>query len=224
MPIDLQPHDPFIRRHVGPGPDDIEEMLAVVGAKSLDQFIGTVVPSSIRMTGPLRLDPARTEQELLEEAASLAGRNPVYRSVIGMGYCNTFTPPVILRNILENPGWYTAYTPYQAEIAQGRLEALLNYQTMIIDMTGMEIANASLLDEATAAAEAMSMFYAVKGHPAGGVFFVSAECHPQTIAVVQTRAKPLGISVVVGDHRTFSVHDRGFRCTASVSGKRRGSV
>jgi glycine dehydrogenase len=203
MPIDLQPHDPFVRRHVGPGPDDIEQMLAVVDAKSLDQFIGTVVPSSIRMTGPLHLDPVRTEQELLEEAASLAGRNPAFTSVIGMGYCNTFTPPVIQRNILENPGWYTAYTPYQAEIAQGRLEALLNYQTMIIDMTGMEIANASLLDEATAAAEAMSMFHAVKGHPAGGVFFVSAECHPQTIAVVQTRATPLGISVVVGDHRTF---------------------
>ncbi len=203
MPIDLQPHDAFVRRHIGPGPHDLEQMLAVVDAQSLDQFIDTVVPSSIRTSRPLQLGPVRTEQELLEEAASLAGRNAGYRSVIGMGYCETFTPPVILRNILENPGWYTAYTPYQAEIAQGRLEALLNFQTMIIDMTGMEIANASLLDEATAAAEAMSMFYAVKGHPAGGIFFVSAECHPQTIAVVQTRATPLGISVVVGDHRTF---------------------
>ena len=205
MPIDLQLHDPFVRRHVGPGPHALEQMLAAVGATSLEQFIGTVVPSSIRSARPLQLGPVRTEQELLEEAGSLAGRNAAYRSVIGMGYCDTFTPPVILRNILENPGWYTAYTPYQAEIAQGRLEALLNYQTMIIDLTGMEIANASLLDEATAAAEAMSMFHAVKGHPAGGVFFVSAECHPQTIAVVQTRAKPLGISVVVGDHRTFTL-------------------
>jgi glycine dehydrogenase len=203
MPIDLQSHDAFVRRHVGPGPHDLEQMLAVVDARSLDQFIDTVIPSSIRTPRPLQLGPVRTEQEVLEEAASLAGRNAGYRSVIGMGYCETFTPPVILRNILENPGWYTAYTPYQAEIAQGRLEALLNFQTMIIDMTGMEIANASLLDEATAAAEAMSMFYAVKGHPAGGVFFVSAECHPQTIAVVQTRAKPLGLSVIVGDHRTF---------------------
>jgi glycine dehydrogenase len=205
MPIDLQPHDPFVRRHVGSGPHALDQMLALVGATSLDQFIGTVVPSSLRTARPLRLDPPRTERALLEEVASLAGRNAVYRSVIGMGYCDTFTPPVLLRNILENPGWYTAYTPYQAEIAQGRLEALLNYQTMIIDMTGMEIANASLLDEATAAAEAMSMFYAVKGHPAGGVFFVSAECHPQTVAVVQTRAKPLGISVVVGDHRAVSL-------------------
>ena len=205
MPIDLQPQDPFVRRHVGPGPHALNQMLAALGATSLDQFIGTVVPSSIRTVRPLQIGPPRTERELLEEAASLAGRNAVYRSVIGMGYCDTFTPPVILRNILENSGWYTAYTPYQAEIAQGRLEALLNYQTMIIDLTGMEIANASLLDEATAAAEAMGMFHAVQGHPAGGVFFVSAECHPQTIAVVQTRARLLGISVVVGDHRAFTL-------------------
>src|SRR5690606_23414036 len=142
-----------------------------------------------------------TEAEVLAEARSIAARNRILRSCIGMGYYDCITPPVILRNVLENPGWYTAYTPYQAEIAQGRLEALLNFQTMVIDLTGLPIANASLLDEATGAAEAMAMSYAAKGSDQKNTFFVSADCHPQTIEVVRTRAEARGIDVVVGDHR-----------------------
>jgi glycine dehydrogenase len=176
-------------------------MLSDLGADSLDAFIDTVIPRALRSGQPLHIGDPLSEQDLLDTASRLGGLNLRFRSFIGMGYAGTITPPVILRNILENPGWYTAYTPYQAEIAQGRLEALLNFQTMIIDLTGMEVANASLLDEATAAAELMSMFFAVKGHPSGGTFFVSAECHPQTIALLKTRAKPLGIQIVIGDHR-----------------------
>jgi glycine dehydrogenase len=179
-------------------------MLETVGATSLDEFITSVIPQSLRSAAVLNIGAPLTEAELLQEARRIAAINLPYRSLIGMGYSGTITPVVILRNILENPGWYTAYTPYQAEIAQGRLEALLNYQTAVVDLTGMEIANASLLDEATAAAEAMSMFYAIKGHPAVGVFFVSAECLPQTIGVIKTRAKYLGIRVEVGNHTSFA--------------------
>jgi glycine dehydrogenase len=178
-------------------------MLAAVGVKTLEDLLSRTIPASIRASRPLHLGPPRTEQELLSDLAAIAAKNTPHRSLLGMGYADTVTPPVILRNVLENPGWYTAYTPYQAEIAQGRLEALLNFQTMIIDLTGMQIANASLLDESTAAAEAMSMFWTVKGHPAGGVFFVSDQCHPQNIALIRTRAKPLGISVIVGEAATF---------------------
>jgi glycine dehydrogenase len=168
----------------------------------MEEFLDQVVPASIRLGRPMNLPAPLGEREALERLREIAGRNRVFRSLIGMGYADTITPPVILRNILENPGWYTQYTPYQAEIAQGRLEALLNFQTMVIDLTGMPIANASLLDEATAAAEAMTMFLAAKNHPADPVFFVSKDCHPQTIEVVRTRATPLGIRVVVGDDRT----------------------
>ena len=191
---------PFTRRHIGPSTEEMTAMLSAVGAESLDTFAASVVPEAIRTGRPLELKAPVDEQSMLEELRAVAGKNIPFRSLIGMGYHDTILPPIILRNILENPGWYTAYTPYQAEIAQGRLEALLNYQTMITELTGMEIANASLLDEGTAAAEAMHMLYAVKGHPASGVFFVSELCHPQTIAVVETRAKALHISVTVGDH------------------------
>ncbi len=175
-------------------------MLQLIGAKNLDEFIATVVPGSLRSATQLHIGEPLTEAGLLQEARRMAALNEPFRSLIGTGYAGTITPGVIQRNVLENPGWYTAYTPYQAEIAQGRLEALLNFQTMVIDLTGMEIANASLLDEATAAAEAMSMFHAIAGHPEGGVFLVSRDCHPQTIGVVRTRAKYLGIRVEVGDH------------------------
>jgi glycine dehydrogenase len=211
------PTDTFVHRHIGPNPEEIAQMLAVLGFDSLDALIDQAVPSSIRQKQPLQLGDRRGERELLQELKAIASKNQVFRSFLGTGYYNCITPPVIQRNILENPGWYTQYTPYQAEIAQGRLEALLNFQTMVIDLTGLEIANASLLDEGTAAAEAMAMAWSLahsqspskKGKDAAvsTKFFVSEACHPQTIAVVQTRAEPLGIEVVKGDHTTF-VFDR----------------
>ena len=188
----------FAARHIGPRPPDVAEMLATIGFSSLDELIERAVPASVADTSPLDLPPARSEAEALADLADMAGRNRVLRSLIGLGYHDTFTPPVIRRNVLENPAWYTAYTPYQPEIAQGRLEALLNFQTMVADLTSMELANASLLDEATAAAEAMTMLARVGSHPSGS-FFVDADCHPQTIEVVRTRAEPLGIKVIVGD-------------------------
>ena len=195
---DLEDHRGFIGRHVGPSPDEQAHMLSALGLASLDELIDRVVPSSIRLDKPLDLGAAVTETEALARLRSLADRNEVATSLIGCGYSNTITPAVILRNVLENPGWYTAYTPYQPEISQGRLETLLNYQTMVTDLTGMEITNASMLDEGTAAAEAMAMCRRI--NPKGGdVFVVDADCHPQTIAVVQTRAVPLGIEVQVVD-------------------------
>jgi glycine dehydrogenase len=210
MPIDLSPTDLFVRRHIGPDAEETEQMLRALDMHSLDAFIEKVVPPAIRMAEPLNLERAYSEYELLNELKKLAARNKIYRSFIGMGYHDTITPAVIQRNILENPGWYTQYTPYQAEIAQGRLEALLNFQTMVSDLTAMEIANASLLDEATAAAEAMTMLFNLKGQSGRAVFFVSDACHPQTIAVVQTRAKPLGIEVIVGDYREFKLTEKVF--------------
>ena len=201
---------PFAARHIGPRETDIEVMLKMVGCSSLDEFIAAVVPSSIRTQRPLALEQPLGEQEALDALRAVAERNKVYRSFIGLGYQESITPGVILRNILENPGWYTAYTPYQAEISQGRLEALLNFQTMIADLTGLEIANASLLDEATAAAEAMSMSYAVAGSPERNIFFVSDECHPQTIEVIRTRAKPHGFRVLTGNCGTFPLTDEVF--------------
>src|SRR5208282_4946167 len=171
---------------------------------SVDSVIDAVVPESIRLRRPLALDRGRSEIESLRAFRHLADRNQVYRSFIGLGYYDCHTPPVIQRNVLENPGWYTAYTPYQAEIAQGRLEALLNFQTMVTDLTGLEIANASLLDEATAAAEGMAMCFALRKEHSTRAFFVSETCHPQVIAVVKTRARPIGIDVIVGDHRTWN--------------------
>ncbi|MEO1374791.1 MAG: aminomethyl-transferring glycine dehydrogenase [Cyanobacteria bacterium J06635_10] len=192
----------FAERHIGLSSDDVEKMLKVLGFDSLDELISRAVPQAIRIDGSLNLPEAQTEYDALATLKEIASKNQVFRSFIGMGYYDCITPGVIQRNILENPGWYTAYTPYQPEIAQGRLEALLNFQTLITDLTGLEIANASLLDEATAAAEAMSMSYGVCKKTAD-TFFVSQECHPQTIAVLQTRAEPLGIKIVVGNHQTF---------------------
>jgi glycine dehydrogenase len=197
---DLQQHTDFIDRHIGPGEADRKAMLATLGFESMDAFIKKVIPDAIHSEAPLNLDGARSEPEVLDELQKIASKNKVFKSYIGMGYYNTYTPTVILRNLLENPAWYTAYTPYQPEISQGRLEALLNFQTMISDLTGLEIANASLLDEATAAAEAMT-FCQRLSKSKSKVFFVSQDCFPQTIDVVRTRAEPIGVEVVVGDHR-----------------------
>jgi glycine dehydrogenase len=194
----LSPADLFVPRHIGPTEDDIGEMIRTVGEESLDALIDHTVPPCIRLEQPLRLDPPRGEFETLAELREIAAKNRVFRSFIGMGYYDTITPPVIQRNILENPGWYTQYTPYQAEISQGRLEALLNFQTMIADLTGLPVANASLLDEATAAAEAMHLCRAACDEEARNVFVVADDCHPQTIAVVQTRARALGTDVQIG--------------------------
>ncbi|MBI4061021.1 MAG: aminomethyl-transferring glycine dehydrogenase [Elusimicrobia bacterium] len=191
--------DDFVRRHIGSGPADRRAMLQALGRPTLDSLIDAVVPPSIRLKKPLDLPAALSEAEALEELRAIAGRNQVWRSYLGQGYSDTVTPPVILREILENAGWYTAYTPYQPEIAQGRLEALLNFQTMIIELTGLPVANASLLDEGTAAAEAMAVCLHASEDPAGRIFFVSSRCHPRTIEVVKTRARPLGISVLVGE-------------------------
>ncbi|MGH7467064.1 MAG: aminomethyl-transferring glycine dehydrogenase [Longimicrobiales bacterium] len=195
--------DRFARRHIGPGEAEIRDMLTTIGYGSLDELIDTVVPTQIRSARPLQIDSGVSEFQALRELRGLADRNRVFRSYLGMGYSDCITPAVIQRKILENPGWYTAYTPYQAEIAQGRLEALLNFQTVIIDLTALPIANASLLDEATAAAEAMAMAHAVAGEKRN-VFFVSERCHPQTIEVVRARAGARSWDVVVGDHESFS--------------------
>jgi glycine dehydrogenase len=186
---------PFSRRHIGPSAADLPGMLATIGVDSLDALIDQAVPAEIRLATPLRLPAARSEEKALADLQAMLERNELRQSVLGMGYADCHTPAVIQRNILENPGWYTAYTPYQAEIAQGRLEALLNFQTMVCDLTAMPISNASLLDESTAAAEAMAMAREIKG---GEVFFVADHCHPQTLALLRTRAEPLGIRVVVG--------------------------
>jgi len=195
---DYQPYDFANRRHIGPSPAEMEDMLKTVGYDGLDALIDDTVPASIRQQVPLTWGQAMSEREALDKLRETANKNKVLTSLIGQGYYGTITPPVIQRNILENPAWYTAYTPYQPEISQGRLEALLNFQTMICDLTGLDVANASLLDEATAAAEAMAMAERVAKSKAKA-FFVDAECHPQTIAVIQTRAEPLGWGVIVGD-------------------------
>ncbi|MDX2197444.1 MAG: aminomethyl-transferring glycine dehydrogenase [Phycisphaerae bacterium] len=198
----LSPSDTFANRHIGPRDHELPKMLAAIGARSLDELIEQTVPADIRLKQPLEIGEPVSEHRLLRDLHAIASKNEVYRSLIGMGYYGTITPPVIQRNILENPGWYTQYTPYQAEIAQGRMEALINYQTMVCDLTALPLANASLLDEATAAAEAMHMCKAVCPNESANTFFVAADCHPQTIAVVKTRAWPLKIEVVVGDPLT----------------------
>ncbi|HTU63231.1 MAG TPA: hypothetical protein VMF89_32445, partial [Polyangiales bacterium] len=185
-------NEQFVDRHVGSDASEIAEMLRVLGFDSLEAMVRKTVPEAIRLARPLDLPAALTERAAGLRLRELSEKNHVFRSYIGMGYSNCVTPAVISRNILENPGWYTQYTPYQAEIAQGRLEALLNFQTMVADLTGLPLANASLLDEGTAAAEAMHMAHALCTSDARG-FFVSADCHPQTIAVLQGRAKGLGI-------------------------------
>jgi len=200
----LQRTDAFVPRHLGPDHDEQEAMLQIVGVDSLDQLIDQTIPAPIRLQRPLALPGPRPESDTLAEMAELAGRNQHFRSFIGMGYYDTITPPVILRNVLENPCWYTQYTPYQAEIAQGRLEALLNFQTMVSELTALDIANASLLDEATAAAEAMMMCKrAQKRGASAETFFVSDKVHPQTIDTIRVRAEPLGYKIIVGEHSSF---------------------
>lgn len=199
--------DSFALRHIGPRKSDLPNMLKTVGVETMDQLIFETIPENIRLEKPLDLEPAIGEYEFAAHITELANRNKVFRSFIGLGYHQAITPAPIQRNILENPGWYTAYTPYQAEIAQGRLEALLNYQTMITDLTGMQLANASLLDEATAAAEAMALLFSVRSRDQKKAevhkFFVSDEILPQTLSLLQTRSTPIGIELVVGDHNTF---------------------
>ena len=197
--------DRFIHRHIGPSAEDAAHMLKVIGESSLDNLIDQTIPANIRLQRPLELDVPLSEYDYLSMLREKAAKNKLFKSYIGLGYYNTITPSVIRRNILENPGWYTQYTPYQAEIAQGRLEALLNFQTMVSDFTGLEIANASLLDEGTAAAEAMLMFFHHKNKKeiVSNKFFVSSDCFPQTIAVLRTKAEPVGIELVVDDHTTW---------------------
>jgi glycine dehydrogenase len=197
-PTDYLPYDFANRRHIGPSPSEMAEMFAVLGVRDLDELIDQTVPASIRQAEPLRFEKPKSERELIWHMRQVAKKNQVFTAMIGQGYHGTVTPPAIQRNILENPAWYTAYTPYQPEISQGRLEALLNYQTMVSDLTGLEIANASLLDEATAAAEAMTMAQRVAKSKATA-FFVDENCHSQNIGVMRTRAEPLGIEVIVGD-------------------------
>ncbi|MEO6443593.1 MAG: aminomethyl-transferring glycine dehydrogenase [Gemmatimonadaceae bacterium] len=194
--------DSFVRRHIGPSGAEVDAMLDALGHETLEHLMDSTIPAPIRLGRVLDIGPGRTEHDVLAELRSIADKNEVFRSYLGLGYHDTLVPPVIQRNILENPGWYTAYTPYQAEIAQGRLEALLNYQTMVIDLTGLEIANASMLDEGTAAAEALSMAQAARGKEGKSTIFVDAACHPQTIDIVRTRAWARGWSVVEGDART----------------------
>src|SRR3954451_13022509 len=196
-----QPADTFVRRHIGPSPRDVAAMLETVGVKTLGQLVGETLPASIRQKAPLDLASPLSEAEALAHMRGLASQNEVFTSLIGQGYSGTILPAVIQRNVLENPAWYTAYTPYQPEISQGRLEALFNFQTMICDLTGLDVANASLLDEATAAAEAMALAERAAQSKSKS-FFVDAEVHPQTLAVLRTRAEPLGWSPIVGDPLT----------------------
>jgi glycine dehydrogenase len=206
MKINLRHQTPFQNRHNASMPQTAE-MLQAIGVDSLETLIAQTIPDKIRLKKPLQLPQPQTEAEFLKSFKKLAQKNQVFKSCIGMGYYDTFTPPVILRNILENPGWYTAYTPYQAEIAQGRLEMLLNFQTLVMDLTGMEIANASLLDEATAAAEALHLMHAQR--PAekqnAHVFFVSEKVHPQTIELLRTRSAPVGVELLIGDHKSIDL-------------------
>jgi glycine dehydrogenase len=207
--------DKFVRRHIGPNASETREMLALLGSKNLDELVDAAVPPPIRLEKQLTLPAAKTEFEALAELRRIASENKIFRSFIGQGYYDCITPPVIQRNVLENPGCYTQYTPYQAEISQGRLEALLNFQTTVTDLTALDIANASLLDEGTACAEAMMMSHRLKSgsagvSPARNVFFVSETCHPQNIEVVRTRGKALGIEVVLGNHENFQFSEKVF--------------
>ena len=210
MPLSIQNYDRFEHRHNGPDATETKQMLEVIGADSLNHLIDETVPASIRLAKPLDLPAGLEEQVFLGKLRGIASKNQIFKSYIGTGYYNCYTPGVILRNITENPAWYTAYTPYQAEIAQGRLEALINFQTLVMELSGMEIANASLLDEATAAAEAMHMALALKEKNQGMKFFISRECFPQTIDLLKTRSTPIGVELVVGDHKEIKLTEEFF--------------
>lgn len=214
----------FQYRHIGPRAEDLQAMLDSIGVDSLDRLMDETIPRNIRRKTPLNLPDAMTEQSYLEMLESIGKKNRVLRSYIGLGFHDCIIPPVIQRNILENPGWYTQYTPYQAEISQGRLEALLNFQTMIIDLTKMDVANASLLDEGTAAAEAMTMTHGIVSRqlPEANRFFVSDTCLPQTVDVLKARALPLGITLVVGNHTTAPIDSSFFggNCAIPRPGRR----
>jgi glycine dehydrogenase len=210
MSLNIHYKEDFKDRHIAPNTADTDAMLSALGLGSVDELIGQTVPQKIRLKQPLNLPAAKSEKEYLESLKQTASLNKVFKSYIGQGYYDTITPGVILRNVMENPGWYTQYTPYQAEIAQGRLQALLNFQTMVIDLTGMEIANASLLDEGTAAAEAMFMQFSLRKNQQANKFFVSELLFPQTIDILKTRANPFGIELEIGDHRSFEVTDEFF--------------
>ena len=210
MKLNIDFQEKFEHRHIAPNEQDTAEMLQTIGVNTVDELIDQTVPSQIRLKAPLNLPTAKSEFDYLNDLKVTASKNKVFKSYIGQGYYDVIVPGVIQRNILENPGWYTQYTPYQAEIAQGRLQALLNFQTMVIDLTGMEIANASLLDEGTAAAEAMFMQYSMRKNQQANVFFVSEELFPQTIDILKTRSAPYGIELQIGDHRTVELTDNMF--------------
>src|SRR6201996_3087647 len=210
MKLNIDYQEKFQSRHIAPSAADTAQMLKTIGVNSLDELIEQTIPQQIRLKAPLNLPPAKSEHDYLETLQQTASKNKVFKSFIGQGYYDVIAPGVIQRNILENPGWYTQYTPYQAEIAQGRLQALLNFQTMVVDLTGMEIANASLLDEGTAAAEAMFMQYSTRKNVTANVFFVSEELFPQTIDILKTRAQPYGIELLIGNHQTVELTDNMF--------------
>src|SRR6201996_9051282 len=210
MSININYQEKFQARHIAPNETDTAKMLKATAVDTLDELIAQTVPAKIRLKKPLNLPAAKSEFNYLKDLKETASKNKVFRSYIGQGYYDVIVPGVIQRNILENPGWYTQYTPYQAEIAQGRLQALLNFQTMVIDLTGMEIANASLLDEGTAAAEAMFMQYSLRKNQNANVFFVSEEVFPQTIDILKTRAQPYGIELVIGNHQTVELGENMF--------------
>ena len=218
--FELENHSDFIQRHIGPTVKQQQEMAQTLGYDSLDALIDDTVPAAIRRTAPMDLPGAQTEQNVLARLKALACQNVINKSYIGTGYNNTYTPPVVQRNVLENPGWYTAYTPYQPEISQGRLEALLSYQQMIMDLTGMDLANASMLDEGTAAAEAMTLLQRVNKKNRSNVFIVAEDCHPQTVAVVQTRAEVLDIEILVGDPNELLGETEAFGALLQYPGTR----
>jgi glycine dehydrogenase len=215
--------DAFALRHIGPQENEIQKMLKTIGADSLEQLIAETIPDNIRLKEPLDLDPAMTEYEYSNHISQLGNKNKMFQSYIGLGYNQAIVPAVIQRNIFENPGWYTAYTPYQAEIAQGRLEAILNFQTMVIELTGMEIANASLLDESTAAAEAMALLFDVRSRDQKknniNKFFVSEEILPQTLSVLETRSAPIGVELIIGNHENFDFSTEFFGAILQYPGK-----
>src|SRR5215213_2874698 len=203
----------FQRRHIGPNEEQLKEMLATVGTTNLEDLVSKTVPEEIRIQHSLDLPPAMSESDYLRHIKDVSLKNKIFKNYIGQGYYDTITPAVILRNVFENPGWYTQYTPYQAEISQGRLESLLNFQTMVSDLTGLPIANASLLDEATAAAEAMTLFFNFLNkadHITRPKFFIDNEIFPQTKDVVITRAIPIGVEVIIGDYKTAQLDERFF--------------